>query len=273
VQSTAFRRLNALEKSMSVRLFERGASGYAPSAAGRRVIAAAERMAEAADEAERAVTGLDTRLTGMVRVTTTDSVAHTLLTPALGGFLAVNPGLAVEVTIENRILALTRREADVALRSQRVTEPELFGRKLSGIAWTVYAARAYLARHKAPREPADVAKHAVIGWDEAGAAAPAPAWLERAAGSKPPVYRANSIVNQLHAAEAGIGLALLPCFLGDCSAPLLRVLPPPAELTRELWIATHRDLRRTARVRALMKFVGVAIARERPLLEGTRPAR
>jgi len=267
VQSTAFRRLNALEQRLGVRLFERLIGGYAPSAAGRRVIAAAERMAEAANEAERAVTGLDTRLTGTVRVTTADSVAHTLLVKPLAGFLAANTALAVEVTIENRILALTRREADVALRAQRVTEPELVGRKLAAIAWTVYAARTYLGR-RAPPSPAEFAQHALIGWDEAAAASPALAWLERAAGGRAPAYRANSIVNQLRAAEAGIGLVLLPCFLGDPSPALVRVLPPPSELTRELWIATHRDLRRTARVRAFMDFVGGAVTRERPLLEG-----
>jgi DNA-binding transcriptional LysR family regulator len=268
VQSTAFRRLNALEQRLGVRLFERLAGGYAPSAAGRRVIAAAERMREAADEAERAVTGLDARLSGTVRVTAADSVGHALLVAPVARFLAANPALAVEVTIENRILALTRREADVALRAQRVTEPELVGRKLAGIAWTVYAARAYTARHGVPRSPAEFARHALIGWDEAAATAPVLAWLERAAGGKPPVYRANSIVNQLRAAEAGIGLALLPCFLGDPSSALARALPPPAELARELWIATHRDLRRTARVRAFMEFVGAAMRRDRRLLEG-----
>jgi DNA-binding transcriptional LysR family regulator len=274
VQSTAFRRLNALEARFGVRVFERLPGGYVPSAAGRRVIAAAERMAEAADEAERAVTGLDTRLTGTVRVTTADSVAHALLVEPLAAFLAANPALAVEVTIENRILALTRREADVALRAQRVTEPELVGRKLAAIAWTVYAAPSYLGR-PAPPPPAEFAEHALIGWDEAATATPALAWLERAAGGKAPVYRANSIVNQMRAAEAGVGLALLPCFLGDPSPELVRVLPPPAELTRELWIATHRDLRRTARVRAFIDFVGGALMRERGLLEGrsgrTRP--
>jgi DNA-binding transcriptional LysR family regulator len=270
VQSTAFRRLNALEKRLGGRLFERLAGGYAPSAGGRRVIAAAERMREAADEAARAVTGLDARLSGTVRVTAADSVGHALLVAPVARFLAANPALSVEVTIENRILALTRREADVALRTQRVAEPELIGRKLAGIAWTVYAARAHAARLGAPRSPAEFAHHPLIGWDEATASAPALVWLERAAGGKPPVYRANSIVNQLRAAEAGIGLALLPCFLGDLSPALARVLPPPAELTRELWIATHRDLRRTARVRAFMAFVGAAIQRERPLLEGRK---
>jgi DNA-binding transcriptional LysR family regulator len=270
VQSTAFRRLNALEKRLGVRLFERRTAGYTPSAAGRRVIAAAERMAEAAHGAERAVAGLDTRLTGTVRVTTADSVGHALLVKPLAAFLAANPGLSMDVAIENRILALTRREADVALRAQRITEPELVGRKLAGIAWTVYAARAYLARRKAPRAPADFADHALIGWDEAAATAPALAWLERAAGGRAPVYRANSIVNQVHAAEAGIGLALLPCFLGDPSPELMRVTPPPVELTRELWIATHRDLRRTARVRAFMEFVGDSLIRDRALLEGRR---
>ena len=272
VHSTAFRRLNALERRMGVRLFERLPGGYMPSAAGRRVIAAAERMREAADEAARAVTGLDTALTGTVRVTAADSVAHALLVGPVARFLAANAAVAVEVTIDNRILALTRGEADVALRTQRVTEPELVGRKLSGIAWTVYAARTYAARHGGPMAPEAFARHAIIGWDAAAAALPALGWLERAAGGKAPAYRANSIVNQLRAAEAGIGLALLPCFLGDASSALVRVMPPPAELLRELWIATHRDLRRTARVRAFMDSVGAAFRRERALLEGRKPA-
>lgn len=271
VQSTAFRRLNALERRLGVRLFERLPGGYAPSAAGRRVIAAAERMREAADEAARAVTGLDATLSGTVRVTAADSVGHALLVSPVARFLAANTALAVEVTIENRILALTRREADVALRTQRVAEPELVGRKLSGIAWTVYAARAYAARHGGARAPADFARQAIIGWDAASAASPALGWLERAAGGKAPAYRANSIVNQLRAAEAGIGLALLPCFLGDSSPTLVRLMAPPAELLRELWIATHRDLRRTARIRAFMDFVGAALQRERALLEGKKP--
>lgn len=271
VQSTAFRQLNAIERRLGVRLFERGMGAYSPSAAGRRVIAAAERMAEAADEAERGVTGLDARLAGTVRVTTTDSVAEALLARPVAAFLAAHPALTVSVTVENRVVALARREADLALRAQRVTEPDLIGRRLSGIAWTVYAARPYLAERGAPRPPAAFAEHALIGWDEAAAGAPALTWLERIAGNKVPAYRANSIVAQLRAAEAGIGLALLPCFLGDPSPALERVLPPPAELMRELWIATHRDLQRTARVRAFMTFVGGALARERGLLEGKRP--
>lgn len=268
VLSTAFRRLNALEKRLGVRLFERSAGGYAASAAGRRVIAAAERMAEAANDAERAVAGLDTQLSGIVRVTTTDSIAHALLAKPLASFLAANPALAVELTIENRILALARREADIALRTERVVEPDLVGRRLASIAWTVYGPRAEFARRGAPASLAELARHKLIGWDTAAAGVPALSWLERAAGNKAPVYRANSIVNQLRAAEAGIGLALLPCFLGDRAPALARVLPPPPELTRELWIATHRDLRRAARVRAFMEFVGAALVRERALLEG-----
>jgi DNA-binding transcriptional LysR family regulator len=268
VQSTAFRQLNAIETRLAVVLFERRAGGYAPTAAGRRVIAAAERMSEAAAEAERGIAGLDARLAGSVRVTTPDSVADALLAKPVAAFLAQYPALSVSLMVENRVLALTRREADVALRTQRVVEPELVGRKLGGIAWTVYAAHTYLGGRAMPA-PAAFAEHALIGWDEA-AGAPALTWLERAAGNKPPTFRANSIVVQLRAAEAGIGLALLPCFLGDTSPALRRVLAPPAELTRELWIATHRDLHRTARIRAFMRHVGGAIARERRLLEGRR---
>jgi DNA-binding transcriptional LysR family regulator len=268
VLSTAFRRLNTLERRLGVRLFERGARGYTASAAGRRVIAAAERMAEAANEAERAVAGLDTQLAGSIRVTTTDSIAHALLVKPLAAFLAAHPALAVEVTIENRVLALARREADVALRTERVAEPDLVGRRLAAIAWTVYGARAGFARRVPLASPDELARERLVGWDAAAAGVSALNWLERIAGGKAPVYRANSIVNQLRAAEAGIGIALLPCFLGDLAPALVRLIPPPPELARELWIATHRDLRRTARVRAFMGFVGAALARERALLEG-----
>jgi DNA-binding transcriptional LysR family regulator len=83
------------------------------------------------------------------------------------------------------------------------------------------------------------------------------------------VYRTTSLVNQLTAVKAGIGLAVLPCYLGDPEPELMRALPVPLpELATELWIVTHADLKRTARVRAFFDMVGDALSRERKLLGG-----
>jgi hypothetical protein len=83
------------------------------------------------------------------------------------------------------------------------------------------------------------------------------------------VYRTNSLVNQFVAAKAGIGLALLPCYLGDDDSDLARALPMPVpDLAGELWIVTHADLKGTARVRAFFDLVGEGLAREHNLFEG-----
>jgi DNA-binding transcriptional LysR family regulator len=145
----------------------------------------------------------------------------------------------------------------------------LWGRKLADIAWTVYGANTYLETHGALAAPADLKTHAVIGWEETAAGINVVEWLASATPTSAVVYRTNSLINQLAAARAGIGLAVLPCYLGDLDPGLARALPRPVpELARELWIITHADLRRTARVRAFFDIVGEGLAAERALFEG-----
>jgi DNA-binding transcriptional LysR family regulator len=115
----------------------------------------------------------------------------------------------------------------------------------------------------------DLARHSLIGWDETVGRIGAADWLERAAPAEAVVYRTTSLVNQLVAANAGIGLAVLPCYLGDPEPELARALPEPIpELAAELWIVTHGDLKSTARVRAFFDLVGEGLMKERSLFEG-----
>jgi DNA-binding transcriptional LysR family regulator len=97
-------------------------------------------------------------------------------------------------------------------------------------------------------------------------------WLEAAVPGSAVVYRTSSLIAQLNAAKEGIGLAILPCYLGDPEPEIVRALPEPLpERARELWIVTHSDLRRTARVRAFFDVVGDSLAACRPLFEGRMP--
>jgi DNA-binding transcriptional LysR family regulator len=268
--STVFRRLNTLEQRLGVQLFERLPGGaYQPSAAGERMAAAAERVEEEALALEREIAGRDHRLSGRLRVTSSETLAYRLLTRQIAAFREVHPGIVVELAIDNRVLSLSRREADIALRPIRPKEGDLWGRKLADVAWAVYGSVSYMQATGPLPSAADLRHHRLVGWDEGAAGIGAASWLLDVAGTEAFVYRTTSLINQLIAAKAGVGLAVLPCYLGDPEPGLLRAQPDPLpELATELWIVAHADLKRTARVRAFFDIVGDGLSRERNLLSG-----
>lgn len=270
--STAYRRLGALEEKLGARLFERLPGGvYAATPAGERIAATAERIETETDALDREVMGGDKRLTGTLRVTSSETLAYSVLTAELARFREAHSGIVVELVVDNRILSLSRREADIALRVTRPREPDLFGRKLADIAWTVYANPALLEANGPPKPHRIPETMPFIAWGEEVTGIAAAEWIADRVARSAIAYRASSLINQLTAARLGIGYALLPCYLGDTDGTLVRALPEPLdELTRELWIVTHADLRRTARVRAFFDIVGDGLAARRDLFAGSR---
>lgn len=268
--TTVFRRLNAIEDRLGVRLFDRRSGRYQPTPSGERMIGVAEQVEEQVTVLARSIAGGDLRLAGRLRVTSSETLAYRLLTRHLAAFRESNPGIQIDLVIDNRMLSLSRREADVALRASRPRQAGLYGRKLAQIAWTLYASPFYAKANGLPRSPADLRRHRVIGWDERAEPFRAVEWLSRAAPEEAVVYRSSSLVNQLIAAQAGIGIALLPCYLADPEADLVRAMPPIDEVKPELWMITHADLKHTARVRAFFDVVGEALIADRRLLEGRR---
>lgn len=272
--STAFRRLNALEDRLGARLFERLPSGgYKATAAGERMAAAAERMEDETLALDRDLTGRDQRSSGRLRVTSSETLAFRLLTRHLANFRKAHPRIIVELIVDNRVLSLSRREADIALRPMRPKEGDLWGRKLADVAWTFYGAQSYLDANggalSVPEEAFE--RQALIGWEEDAVGIQTADWLNRRAPAEAFAYRTNSLVNQFVAAKAGIGLALLPCYLGEGDPDLVRALPSPLpELAGELWIVTHDDLKMTARVRAFFDIVGEGLVGERKRFDGRK---
>lgn len=273
--STAFRRLNQLEAQLGVRLFERLPAGlYQATAAGEQMTRTAERIEAETAVLDRDLAGRDHRLTGQLRVTSSETLAHHLLTRELARFRRQHPGIVVELAVDNRILSLSRREADIALRPARPKEGDLFGRKLADVGWALYGAADLLGAGVRLKKPADIADHPVIGWAADVSGIKAADWLADLVAPGKWVYRTNSLVNQLAAARAGIGLAILPCYLGDLDPGVRRLLPAPiADLTRELWIVTHDDLKGTARIRAFFDIVGEGLAAQRALIAGSAAPR
>jgi DNA-binding transcriptional LysR family regulator len=268
--STAFRRLNALEEKIGSRLFERLPGGvYQPTAEGERVATTAERVETEADALDRDVIGRDARLTGALRVTSSETLAYAALTAELAKFRLAHPGIVVEMVIDNRVLSLSRREADIALRIARPKEPDLYGRKLAEINWTIYGTPELVAQHGPIALGDQLVGRGFVGWGADVSGIAAADWLAERAEPKAIVYRANSLINQFTAAKAGVGFVVLPCYLGDPEPGLVRAMAEPApELQRELWIVTHADLRKTARVRAFFDIVGDGLSKRQALFAG-----
>ena len=263
--STVFRRIGAFEEMLGVRLFERVPSGYLLTPAGEEMRDAALRVEEEVTAIGRKVRGQDLRLSGSLRITTIDMLALWLLPRHLTRFRQDYPGIELEVSVSNAALSLTRREADIALRIGNRPPENLVGRRVGRLVFAVYAARHYRER----RLEKELESHDWIGFDSEHAAL-----ARRFAEFLPevqPAYRVNSVAAAVAAATTGMGLAPLPCGIADREPTLERLCDLPDSFTLDLWLLTHEDLRRTARIRAFMDFMAEALAEERELLEGRKP--
>ena len=261
--STVFRRLRAFEARLGVRLFDRLPSGHVPTAAGDEMLASAELVEEEIAALERRVTGLDLRLGGTVRATTTDTLAFGFLRPHLAAFAKAYPGIAVELVVDNQFFNLSKRQADVAIRPAPDPPENLVGRRLGALAYALYGT------HAGPR---DAAAAPWVGLDDSLAHLPPSRWLRKHVAVASVVFRANTYVAVAEAIAAGVGIGFLPCFLGDADPSLARIGDPHEEFEGELWLLTHEDLKHVAQVHAFLDFMADAIGAERDRLEGRRPS-
>jgi DNA-binding transcriptional LysR family regulator len=270
--TTVLRRIDGFEAAHGLRLFERLPAGYVLTPGGEELLAVARGMADMVTAFERRLAGQDLRLEGELRVTTTDTLMGSILPEMLVAFHGAHPGVTVEVSVTNLMANLTRRDADVAIRPANDPPAMLIGRRVAGVAFALYASPAYLAT--APRAGAgELAAHRWLAPDDSLAASTVGRWMHTELPAEAEVVlKADSLLSLRQAAVAGLGVTTLPCYLGDTTPGLARVRAEPVEaMATALWVLTHEDLRRTARVSAFTRFLGEALARKRPLLEGAGP--
>lgn len=263
--ATVFRQVNAMEARLGARLFDRHRSGYALTAVGEVALAAAEAMENEVLGAERRFAGGDLSLSGSIRVTAPDDMVQRLLLPMFVAFRDRYPKIELEVIVDNRHLNLTRREADVALRPTAHAPEAMVGVNIGPLAMAVYGPPALADAMAAGGALTELPW---IGWEEGGGSGAFGGYFQRLQPRPLFVYRANSLLAQIAAAEAGMGIAMLPCFAGDGSEKLRRLTPPERGLQSALWLLTHPDLRRAARIKAFIEFMATALRRKRGLLAG-----
>jgi DNA-binding transcriptional LysR family regulator len=262
-RNTVARRVAALEAELGLALFERGPQGWSQTPAGQELAELAGRVEEDVLALSRHVDARDPALRGTARLTTVPHLATHLLPPALPALRRRHPELVLEVVADARAFDLSRREADLAVRLGRPRDSGLVARRLSQLAFAFYAAATTEA---GGRGAVDFRVDPFLG-DEADLLQER--WLDKLAPGRRVVYRCNSTTSLLEAARQGLGVVLLPCYIGDAD-PALRRLDAPEPVPYEIWLLVHGDLRRTPRIRAVIDWLDEVVARARPALLGQR---
>lgn len=258
-RSTVLRRITAFEKTLGVRLFERLPTGYFTTPAGDEVMALAIEMEATADRISRRIAGQDQKLSGSIQISLPGAVAKYILLDDLARFTKENPEICLKLLNTYDMLDLSRREADVAVRISNDPPDSLIGRRIVKVAKAIYMSKIHL-------DTAQQRPDYWLGWSPHSSGEQ---WLEESPFPHTPI---GAVVTDplvtIEALKAGMGMTVLPCFMGDEESELCRVPGTGVLSSTDLWILTHKDLRKTARIRKFADFISVALKKRAPLLEG-----
>ncbi|MDB5805607.1 MAG: LysR family transcriptional regulator [Betaproteobacteria bacterium] len=246
--STVFRGLQRIERGLGMALFDRARSGYAPNELALSLAEQAERV-DAALEAARAAAQLKPdQVSGTVRITTTDTVLHGLVAPALKSLRAQHPLLGYELHSGNELASLTRRDADIAVRATKRPPQHLVGKMVGPIRVALFTAKKGKVKRYADVQ---AGKAAWIAPDDALPEHPSVVWRKRHFPKTVPAFRVNSILTVMELVALGLGVGVLPLFLAQGHAGLMQLTEALDDAQTDLWLLTHPESRHLRRVSAV----------------------
>ena len=261
-QTTAARRVAALEEAIGLVLFERRQAGYSLTPAGEALLARAEAVEQATDGFTDGAAAQLRDVSGTVRLTTSEIYAVTVLAPILRDLHDLHPAIRIDLDTSDALRDLGNGAADIALRgTPQPKGASLVCRRIVDDPWTVYCSRNYAELHGLPRRPTDCRDHVIIGGGGEQVWPAYRAWLKQHELEGAVAMHQSSATGLLAAVRAGVGLAVLPTFVAGRDPDLIRCLPPAPGHTVSLWLITHERLRHTPRVRAVMDFLGERLTR------------
>lgn len=261
--TTVSRRISALERRLGKSLFERASSGWVITPVGERIVTAAESMAEEANTIERQVLADSHELSGVLRVTSADLCVQKMMMPAIKKFITRYPEVEMEIIATTENLDLAAREADVALRHTDDPPPNLVGKRIGQIAYAIYGTPELKAKVEQDSDAQDLP---CVTW--IGDGVTRPPWIEKSFPKTRQIYRCTALGVMIEMASHGIGIAQLPCILGDPEPGLERIRAQYVEPGWGLWVLSHVDLRTTARVRIFRDFLVEELEKQQDLIEG-----
>ena len=269
--STVYRAIARLEQEIGAALFDRNPERWVPTHVGRRIAAFAETIEREATETELLLLGGNAGFSGPLRVSASDGLAEAYLVPLLARFARTMPSLAIEIIVDNQFADLRRREADIAVRPSERPGEDLVGRRAGKLAHALYGAAPLLAKHGMPASPADLGRFGACVLAEALSHHTAARWWSKRIRKQVEVaFIANTEMSLAAAISAGMGIGVLPCFLGDRLRGVTRVTTIPVGPPVDIWLVTHPALRRNPVVQGAIRALATAMRRDAPALAGTR---
>lgn len=260
--TTIGRRLSALERALGAALVLRGRDGLQLTPLGEQVAP----LAAAVERAVRAVRDLVASQRSRVRLAVPSGFTR-LFSDGVAAFARDNPDVTLEIVSGARPVDLKKGEADLAIRAVASVDKDMIARKLFESGFALYASESYLARKPAPRDPDDLTGHDIVGYDVILSGVSAVRWLEQRAAKATVVLRSREVMDVATATLGGIGMSVLPCWIGDTEPSLRR-------LTREV-VASHtfslvylREAKLSAEVRSVIRFVTSVIKDKADVLNG-----
>jgi DNA-binding transcriptional LysR family regulator len=254
--STVFRSLQRIERGLGRPLFERTRSGYHPTEMATELAEHAERLEATLEAARSSVESAPSQISGTVRITTTDTVLHGLVAPALAGLRARHPLLGYELHTGNELASLTRRDADIAVRATKRPPQHLVGTQIGPIRVALYTARRGSVRQWADVE---AGRCDWIAVDDALPEHPSVVWRRRHFQKVVPRYRVTSILSVLELVALDLGVGIAPLFLAEGRKDVVRLTEPLDECETALWLLTHPESRHLRRVGTVYSHLAQAI--------------
>lgn len=243
--STVFRSIQRIERGLGQRLFDRSRTGYLPSELALQLVSHAERIEAELEDARSALQQEPEQVSGLVRITSTDTIMNSLVVPVLQSIHRMHPQLRFELHTGNELANLTRRDADIAVRATMRPPAHLVGKSLGGIRIAVFAQR---ASGLINLEDALTAQVPWIAPDDALPEHPSVLWRKRHYPKVEPIYRVSSIATVMESVVAGLGIGVIPLFMAAGREDLNALTPSLEDYQTQLWLLTHVESRHLRRV-------------------------
>lgn len=259
-QPSLGRHMRELEEALGVPLFARSPQGLAPTDLAHELVPHAQAMASSSAALRRAASTRQDAIAGVVRITASEVIGAEVLPPILAAFRQQHPGIVIELSLSNQAEDLLRRDADIAIRMVRPTQAALVARQVGKIALGIFAHKRYLEANGKPRTIADLAAHALIGFDRETAyiRSMRPAGMPYARENF--ALRTDNDLAALAAIRAGYGIGVCQTGLARRDPMLVHLFADSFALHMDTWVVMHEDLRRSARTRALFDHLAAALS-------------
>lgn len=252
--ATVIRHIDALEKKLGAKLFQRHARGYTPTEAGRDLLRVAQTTDEQFAQLAGRIRGGGEAVTGELTITSVDALSA-LLSPVIADFQRAHPGLSVRFLTGQRLFRLEYGEAHVAIRAGNApNQPDNVVQPFLKLKVALYASHSYVETHGRPEKDSDLARHVFVS-QNTESPAPFLKWLQKTVPRERITWRVSQVDASEHAVRAGAGLGFAPIYRAAKDPDLVQVMPPRDDWVTQLWIVTHVDLHRTAKVRAFLAYL------------------